>query len=221
MQSFKVFEGRNDPSIFHAVFMAGSPGAGKSHVAKELALPGQLGYKEINSDNEFTRYMKDAFLDLVLNVDQQFQRDVTRAVAKKHSQSKKRHAEIGRLGLVIDGTARNVGKIATQKKELEAKGYECAMIYVSTSLESAIENDDMRGATGGRSLGPKMITSMHKSVEKNIDKYRKMFGKLFFEVDNSVWEKTPMQTRRLYGTILKWSKTMPKNKIAQQWMKDN
>jgi hypothetical protein len=79
----------------------------------------------------------------------------------------------------------------------------------------------MRGATGGRSLGPKMITSMHKSVEKNIDKYRKMFGKLFFEVDNSVWEKTPMQTRRLYGTILKWSKTMPKNKIAQQWMKDN
>lgn len=223
MQSFKIFlnEGRNDPSIFHAVFMAGSPGSGKSHVAKELALPGQLGYKEINSDNEFTRYMKDAFLDLVLNVDQQFQRDVTRAVAKKHSQSKKRHAEIGRLGLVIDGTARNVGKIATQKKELEAKGYECAMIYVSTSLDSAIENDHMRGATGGRSLGPKMITSMHKSVEKNIDKYRKMFGKLFFEVDNSVWEKTPMQTRRLYGTILKWSKTMPKNKIAQQWMKDN
>ena len=221
MQSFKVFEGRNDPSIFHTVFMAGSPGAGKSHVAKELALPGQLGYKEINSDNEFTRYMKDAFLDLVLNVDQQFQRDVTRAVAKKHSQSKKRHAEIGRLGLVIDGTARNVGKIATQKKELEAKGYECAMIYVSTSLESAIENDDMRGATGGRSLGPKMITSMHKSVEKNINRYRKMFGKLFFEVDNSVFEKTPAQTRRLYGTISKWSKTMPKNKIAQQWMRDN
>ena len=223
MQSFKNFivEGRNDPSIFHAVFMAGSPGAGKSHVAEQLALPGQLGYKEINSDNEFTRYMKDAFLDLVLNVDQQFQRDVVRNVAKRHSQAKKRHAEIGRLGLVIDGTARNVGKIKAQKKELEAKGYECAMVYVSTSLESAIVSDDIRGATGGRSLGPEMITKMHKDVVKNIGVYKKIFGRLFFEVDNSVWEKTPSQTRRLYNTLAKWSKTMPKNKIAKQWMKDN
>ena len=223
MQSFKNFivEGRNDPSIFHAVFMAGSPGAGKSHVAEQLALPGQLGYKEINSDNEFTRYMKDAFLDLVLNVDQQFQRDVVRAVAKKHSQAKKRHAEIGRLGLVLDGTARNSGKVKSQKKELEAKGYECAMVYVSTSLESAIVSDDIRGATGGRSLGPEMITSMHKDVTKNIGVYKKMFGRLFFEVDNSVWEKTPTQTRKLFGQLSKWSKIMPKNKIAKQWMKDN
>ena len=223
MQSFNNFikEGRNDPSIFHAVFMAGSPGAGKSHVAEQLALPGQLGYKEINSDNEFTRYMKDAFLDLVLNVDQQFQRDVVRNVAKRHSQSKKRHAEIGRLGLVLDGTARNAGKVKAQKKELEAKGYECAMVYVSTSLESAIVSDDIRGATGGRSLGPEMITKMHKDVVKNIGVYKKIFGRLFFEVDNSVWEKTPSQTRRLYNTLAKWSKTMPKNKIAKQWMKDN
>ena len=221
MQSFKIFEGRNDPSIFHAVFMCGSPGAGKSHVAEQLALPGQLGYKSINSDHEFQKYMKDAFLDLVLNVDQQFQRDVVRNVAKRHSQAKKRHAEIGRLGLVIDGTARNVGKIKSQKKELEAKGYECAMVYVSTQLEYAIVSDDIRGATGGRSLGPEMITSMHKDVVKNINVYKRMFGKLFFEVDNSVWEKTPTQTRKLYNTISRWSKTMPKNKIAQQWMKDN
>ena len=48
-----------------------------------------------------------------------------------------------------------------------------------------------------------------------------MFGRLFFEVDNSVFEKTPAQTRRVYNQIAKWSKTMPKNKIAQQWMKDN
>ena len=223
MQSFKNFivEGRNDPSIFHAVFMAGAPGAGKSHVAEQLALPGQLGYKEINSDNEFTRYMKDAFLDLTFNPDQQFQRDVTRAVAKRHSQAKKRHAEVGRLGLVIDGTARNIGKIKQQKKELEAMGYECAMVYVSTQLEYAIVSDDIRGATGGRSLGAEMVTKMHNDVVKNIGVYKKMFGRLLFEVDNSVWEKTPTQTRKLYNTLAKWSKKMPKNKIAKQWMKDN
>jgi len=218
MQSLKVYilEGRNDPSIFHAIFMAGSPGAGKSHVANELALT-TLGYKEINSDTQFERYMKDAFLDTKFNPKQKFQRDVTRAVAKRHTASKQRHAEIGRLGLVIDGTAKNVGKIGTQKKELEAKGYECAMVYVSTDVYAAIAADKQRD----RSLGADMITSFHKSVTKNKDRYQKMFGKLFFEVDNSNWEKTPSITRPLYSKIAKWSKTMPKNKIAKQWMKDN
>ena len=76
MQSLKGYlsEGRNDPSIFHAIFMAGSPGAGKSHVAKLLAL-NTLGYKEINSDTQFEKYMKDAFLDLEFNKKQQFQRN--------------------------------------------------------------------------------------------------------------------------------------------------
>ncbi len=48
MHSFKNYltEGRNDPSIFHAIFMAGSPGAGKTTVANELAL-NTLGYKEL------------------------------------------------------------------------------------------------------------------------------------------------------------------------------
>ncbi len=218
MHSFKNYltEGRNDPSIFHAIFMAGSPGAGKTTVANELAL-NTLGYKEINSDTQFEKYMKDAFLDIKFNPKQQFQRNVTRAVAKRHVASKQKHAEIGRLGLLIDGTAKSVGKIQAQKKELESKGYECAMIYVSTDVFAAIAADKQRE----RSLGPDMVTTMHKSVEKNINKYRKMFGKLFFEVDNSNWEKTPSITRPLYSEIAKWSKTMPKNKIAKQWMKDN
>ena len=70
-------------------------------------------------------------------------------------------------------------------------------------------------------LGPELITSMHKDVVKNVNTYKKMFGRLLFEVDNSVWEKTPTQTRKLFGQLSKWSKTMPKNKIAKQWMKDN
>ena len=63
MKSLKLFlEGRNDPSIFHAVFMAGAPGAGKSYVSDWMSHGPQLGYKVINSDHEFTRYMKEAGL---------------------------------------------------------------------------------------------------------------------------------------------------------------
>jgi hypothetical protein len=95
------------------------------------------------------------------------------------------------------------------------------MVYVSTSLEYAIQSDDIRGAKGGRSLGTELVTSMHKDVLKNIGVYKKMFGRLLFEVDNSVWEKTPTQTNKLFGILSKWSKKMPNNKIAKQWMKDN
>ena len=122
MQSLKGYlsEGRNDPSIFHAIFMAGSPGAGKSHVAELLTLS-TLGYKLVNSDTQFEKYMKDAMLDIKFNPKQLFQRNVTRAVAKRHVSIKQKHAEIGRLGLLIDGTAKSVSKIEAQKKELESK----------------------------------------------------------------------------------------------------
>ena len=94
MKSLKLFlEGRNDPSIFHAVFMAGAPGAGKSYVSDWMALGPQLGYKVINSDMEFTRYMKEAGLTddkgaVVLDPKTQFQRSVIRTVAKRHTKSK-------------------------------------------------------------------------------------------------------------------------------------
>ena len=228
MQSFKfhILEGRNDPSIFHAVFMCGAPGAGKSFVADSLALPGQLGYKEINSDIEFTRYMKDAGLTndkgaVVLDPKREFERTVVRSVAKRHTNSKQRGAMIGRLGLVIDGTAADIGKIKKQKQTLESLGYECAMVYVSVSLEQSIGADKLRGELGDRTIGPELVTAKWKQLNSNIDTYSKIFGKLFFEVDNSVYEKTPITTRKLFGIISKWSKIMPKNKAAKTWMKNN
>ena len=192
MKSLKLFlEGRNDPSIFHAVFMAGAPGAGKSYVSDWMALGPQLGYKVINSDMEFTRYMKEAGLTddkgaVVLDPKTQFQRSVIRTVAKRHTKSKQSHALIGRLGLVIDGTGANAKKVMGQKKTLEALGYECAMVYVSIPLEDSIESDRKRGEEGERTIGPELVTQKYKELDKSIPQLKKAFGKLFFVIDNSV-----------------------------------
>ena len=128
MQSLKVYisEGRHDPSIFKAVFMAGAPGAGKSYVSDWMSLGPQLGYKVINSDMEFTRYMKDAGLTdekgaVILDPEQEFERGVIRTVAKRHTQAKTNYAMVGRLGLVIDGTGANAKKVMGQKKTLDTK----------------------------------------------------------------------------------------------------
>ena len=227
MKSLKLFlEGRNDPSIFHAVFMAGAPGAGKTFVSDWMSLGPQLGYKVINSDMEFTRYMKDAGLTdengaVILEPETEFQRGVIRTVAKRHTKAKHDSALIGRLGLVIDGTGANASKVTGQKKTLEALGYECAMVYVSISLEDSIESDRQRGEDGERTIGPELVTQKFKQLDKSIPKLKKSFGKMFFEIDNSVREKTPQIIRIVLNTITKWSKIMPKNKAAKTWMKNN
>ena len=225
--SFKLFlEGRNDPSIFHAVFMAGAPGAGKTYVSDWMALGPQLGYKVINSDMEFTRYMKDAGLTdengaVILEPETEFQRGVIRTVAKRHTKAKHDSALIGRLGLVIDGTGANASKVTGQKKTLEALGYECAMVYVSISLEDSIESDRQRGEDGERTIGPELVTQKFKQLDKSIPKLKKAFGTMFFVIDNTVREKTPAIIRGVLNTITKWSKKMPRNKAAKTWMKNN
>ena len=227
MQSLKLFlEGRNDPSIFHAVFMAGAPGAGKSYVSDWMALGPQLGYKVINSDMEFSRYMKEAGLTddkgaVVLDPKREFERSVIRTVAKRHTGSKQSHAMIGRLGLVIDGTGANAKKVMGQKKTLEQLGYECAMVYVTIPLEDSIESDRKRGEEGERTIGPELVTQKYKELDKSIPQLKKAFGKLFFVIDNSVREKTPQIIRGVENIIKKWSKTMPKNRAAKTWMKNN
>jgi len=225
--SFKLFlEGRNDPSIFHAVFMAGAPGAGKTFVSDWMSLGPQLGYKVINSDMEFTRYMKDAGLTdengaVILEPETEFQRGVIRTVAKRHTKAKHDSALIGRLGLVIDGTGANASKVTGQKKTLEALGYECAMVYVSIPLEDSIASDKKRGEDGERSIGPELVTAKFKQLDKSIPKLKKAFGTMFFVIDNTVREKTPAIIRGVLNTITKWSKKMPRNKAAKTWMKNN
>jgi hypothetical protein len=228
MQSLKVYisEGRHDPSIFKAVFMAGAPGAGKSFVADSMAFPGQLGYKEINSDIEFTRYMKQAGLTddkgaVILKPEQAYQRDIVRTVAKRHTKAKQGHATVGRLGLLIDGTGANSSKVLTQKQTLEALGYETAMIYVKLGLEGSIESDRLRGEAGERSIGPELVTAKFNELEKSLKPLKRSFGNMFFEIDNSVREKTPVLIKKVENIIKKWSKKLPKNKAAKTWLKNN
>jgi predicted ABC-type ATPase len=228
MQSLKGYlsEGRHDPSIFKAVFMAGAPGAGKSFVAESMALPAQLGYKEINSDMEFTRYMKQAGLTddkgaVILNPKQEYERNVVRTVAKRHTKAKQGHAMVGRLGLLIDGTGANSSKVLTQKQTLEALGYETSMIYVKLGLEGSIESDRQRGEAGGRSIGPELVTDKYNELEKSLKPLKRSFGKMFFEIDNSVRERTPVLIKKVENVIKKWSKKLPNNKAAKAWIKNN
>ena len=78
----------------------------------------------------------------------------------------------GRLGLIIDGTGKDYDKIAKQVSGLKSLGYECAMIFVNTSLQTAQERNKMRK----RTLPEKQVEVMWNGVQQNMGKFQRLFG---------------------------------------------
>ena len=208
-------EGVNDPAIFKAIFLAGGPGSGKSFVVGKTALP-TFGYKVINSDMAFEKALKDANMamtsDNIFSTKGQSLRDRATYITK---QRKSNYIQ-GRLGLVIDGTGKDYEKIKTQKIELEKLGYETAMIFVNTNIETAVARDEKRE----RTLGAAQITPMWQAVQKNIGRFQNLFRQNMFIVDNSDgsdYERAILGTYRKVGA---WTRKPPATRQAKAWIKD-
>ena len=149
-------EGVYDKGILKAVFMAGGPGSGKSYVAKNLfGIPDSInvsysGLKTINSDTEFEYFLRKFGFDTetgagygkgTLDLDK-WPKEVwdmvggeaspnnpnLRSYTKQLTAMRKQGYMNGRLGMIIDGTARDVNKIAKEKKIQLAK-HEAEQFY--------------------------------------------------------------------------------------------
>lgn len=207
-------EGVNDPSIFKAVFLAGGPGSGKSFIVGKTALS-SLGFKVINSDDVFERALAKVNLkptpeDIYSTLGQQ-----TREQAKITTGKKLELAVAGRLGLVIDGTGKDYAKIEKQADKLRSIGYEVAMIFVNTDLDTALTRNRMRS----RSLPDAEVESMWKDVQKNIGKFQNFFRQKMFIIDNSEGSNYESAVLSTYRKIAGWSKTKPESNAAREWIK--
>ena len=206
-------EGVNDPSIFKAVFLAGGPGSGKSFIVGKTALTA-LGFKVINSDDAFERALAKAGLkttpeDIYSEKGQEIRQGAVALTGKKMDL-----ALNGRLGLVIDGTGKDYEKIEKQASKLKGLGYEVAMIFVNTDLDTA----QARNAARSRSLPEKEVESMWNSVQKNIGKFQNFFGAKMFIIDNSEGSNFEGAITSTYRKISAWAKTAPSNPEAKSWI---
>jgi len=208
-------EGIHDPAIFKAVFLAGGPGSGKSFMVGQTGLS-SFGFKIVNSDQHFEIALKKAGLtqkpEDIFSTKGQSLRDR----AKYHTQKTQDMYLNGRLGLVIDGTGREYDKISKQKAELEKLGYECAMILVNTSLQTAVGRDQARE----RTLGKAAITPMWRSVQQNIGRFSNLFKQNFYIVDNSEDADYKKGAMSVYKQVGAWSRKPPTHRLAKAWMKD-
>jgi hypothetical protein len=115
---------------------------------------------------------------------------------------------------VIDGTGKDPDKIMKQAKMLSDLGYDTAMIFVNTDLDTALNRNRMRA----RSLPDKEVEAYWKAVQRNVGKFQRMFGKQnFLVVDNSEGKDYQKETLRAYKDVQRFTKGNVTKK-AQKWI---
>lgn len=211
-----ISEGPNDPHIFKAVFLAGGPGSGKSFVSSKL-LSG-TGLRVVNSDDIYEFMMKKQGMKLdpetIFSPAGQDTREKAKGITKRKQQS---HID-GRLGLIIDGTGKDVAKYSKTKKMLEDLGYETMMLFVNTSEEVAQQRNQQRE----RSLDPAVVKKMWDSVQQNIMAFQQLFGaKNFYVIDNSGGLEDPNRAanfNEVYKDIRRFLQKAPSRPAAKRWL---
>jgi len=220
MKEFKSFkeqylqEGVYDPGIFKAYFLAGGPGSGKSFVTAN-AFAG-LGLKLVNSDDVLTRYLNKEGMSLKMPESEKEKRDELRQKAKITTAARTDLYLQGRLGMIMDGTARDYAKISTQQRLFKFLGYQTIMMFINTSLDVALE----RNAKRDRSVPQNIVKTNWNVVQSNMGRFQKLFQPAnFFVIDNSTSEKELVTaTLNRAASIVRRTMNQPHGFIAKQWI---
>jgi len=177
-------EGVYDPHIFKVIFMTGPMGAGKSTIAQKLI--GGTGLRSLNLDN-FNELMikKGQVPDGKLTGDQ-LQNSWEKV------QKQKVNFLDGRLGLLVDGSGRNVEDIKENLQNLLNMGYDAACIMVNVpDVEETITRAQRRAAEQkekygvGRNIPQDFQRTTHEQIQKNIPTLQKIFQNNFFYIDTT------------------------------------
>jgi hypothetical protein len=164
------------------IFMAGGAGSGKGNVIKKLDLQGQ-GFKVVNSDISLEWLKKNNGLPENMNDFTPEQRSLlgslqhqARGIAKNKMMKYKGNAD----GVVVDGTGGSIKVMEGLVKEFKDNGYDVSMVFVETSLETALARNATRAE---RSLLDVIVRKNHEAVQGNKDGFKTMFGERFMEVN--------------------------------------
>ncbi len=224
IKTSNISEGPNDPHIFKAIFLAGGPGSGKGFVVSNLMGNDQYGLKVVNSDDVYEKLAsmaKPIPLDLKdPEVVASPQGQETRDKAKRLTKMREGNYLDGRLGLIIDGTAKDVEKTKSQKDRLESLGYDTMMVFVNTNIDVAQDRNKLRP----RQLPDEMVTKMWHSVQDNLMKFQQLFGNQdFYIVDNSGGLEDPNRKENFEAVekaIRRFVNTPPRKPQAKSWLAD-
>lgn len=164
----------NDKCIFKAIFVAGSPGSGKSFVLTKIGF-GSIQPRVINTDKWTEYFGKGANVDWDVFGDK-----------VNHLTSENVFNYInGMLPLFIDSTSANPTNTINRKDLLESIGYDVGCVFVNTSIDTALK----RNAARKRKVPEEFLMDTYVRVQKIKPNYKAGF-KFFKEINNDVGELT-------------------------------
>ena len=230
-----LLEGVYDPGIFKAFFLAGGAGSGKSYSAEKATgsaagkfewhdsiekkvkpgKTGPYGLKVVNSDEqlEFGLMKAKMHSDMTkYSDDETMEKERIRKKGKKITKKREQLWINGRLGLIIDGTAKNPAKLSVTKQDLEAVGYSTYMIFVNTSLDIALQQN----ASRARKLKDDVIRLTWNEVQDHKDELSNLFPGRFVEIVNNRAGEDVF--RKSFVEIGKLIKRPPSSPIAKAWI---
>lgn len=183
-----ISEGINDKNLFKCVFLAGGPGSGKSFISNKMFSTSgisPLGVKLVNSDFFYELGLKRKNLPLVIqdkSTDIGSQQAMIRIGAKASAELKRGLHIDSMLPFIIDGTSKDYARVTDQALYLQSKGYDTAMVFINTTLETAKKRNKKRT----RVVPEKMLIASWNKVQANIGKFNNFFNKSggYLVVDN-------------------------------------
>jgi predicted kinase len=158
-----------------AIFMAGPAGSGKSFISKQLV---PSNFQTINVDDTYEELLKSSGIGMKLanmSPDELKKSGELMGQARKATDAKLQDATKNAKNLLIDSVGGSSKMLLKKKAELEALGYETAMIMTYVSPITSLE----RNKTRDRSLLPSIVIRSWRDVNINIDAYRQAFGNNF------------------------------------------
>jgi predicted kinase len=183
----------NEPKPKHKViFLAGGAGSGKGNVIKKLGLE-RDGFKIVNSDISLEWLKKNNGLPADMKELTKEQRSTlgklghqARGIARSKMMKYQGNAD----GVVVDGTGGSIRSMQKLVDEFKAKGYDVSMLFVDTSLDTALARNRARAE---RSLLDKIVIRNHEAVQGNKSSFRETFGNRFMEVNtDNLTQNSPM-----------------------------
>jgi cytidylate kinase len=205
--------GTEHPYAYKAVFMAGGPGSGKTYWSKNLFT--SLGFSFSNSDNilELLARTRNAPLD-----PSHPDFEPTVSIAQKVTQRRTESWIENGIPLVIDITGRNRDLVLNLNNQLIKKGYDTGMIFVNSSLNSAIEKNSLRD----RQVDRDFLIQAWNDAQRNRYYYNELFGEKYIEINTEANTYTPKQIlNRVIGNPHQINNPIGKEKIINIIKKTN
>jgi len=163
-----ISESISDRGILKAIFIVGIPGAGKSYTTKKIT--GAIQPRIVNTDRatEFLSFKNKKSVDSSNWPEfKDKAHHITRTALGNYVNSM--------LPLIIDGTSNDASNILHRVGILESLGYDVGMVFIDTSLETALK----RAAARERKVDPTFIKFVNDQAQENLQFFKTKFS--FFE----------------------------------------